>query len=158
MKKPELKPGDKVRVFESTGLFDGTVVDVTAKHRPEILVRYSDGIKGFDKWVFREQCRRLKPKAKPERERRYWRVLNCSLWSTKGGRRHFATLAAPGKTDLIMTELKPGEVPVSREALAAAWDGSLKGHEWECGVPDAHSSFVFDAFCKELGLSTKGEA
>ncbi len=61
--KTPLAVGDRVRIYESTGLFDGVIVEIMKDRRPQIRVSHSDGIKGFERLVFSEQCRRLKPRA-----------------------------------------------------------------------------------------------
>ncbi len=66
--KTPLAVGDRVRIYESTGLFDGVIVEIMKDRRPQIRVSHSDGIKGFERLVFSEQCRKLKPRApKPKK-------------------------------------------------------------------------------------------
>lgn len=171
--KKELKPGDRVRVrtgpTKSSPLVgDGRIkcevkIPGVTVHVYDVEIQREDGSKWHDYRAWDNQCRRLRPKAKPERER----IERVEIFANKYTVDHSRFDAFKSRAEcqrvskcafstvMRLVELKPGEVPVTREALAAAFvalDDKF-GRRRHNPVGEAW----FDPFCEALGLSTKGE-
>lgn len=96
-----------------------------------------------------KQLRRLKPKPPQAEKAREWWIEKSESYDGKVYDTDPRTWKAHGRTrlDLIkhVREVIPGEVSVSREKLAKAWDNS------RCEILGA-KMMDFDLFCKALGL------
>lgn len=160
-RKP-LAVGERVRVYESTGLFDGEVFHVFTDRRPEIRVRHSDGVRELTRDVFREQCRRLKPRKSKEEKGEEGRVrarvefgtleralYTCKVFDRTGSQLfpHYTTPAGVIPEGAFLTEMREGEAIVSRKQLAeaSAWCDKRKDQI-------GNKNSWFENLCEALGL------
>lgn len=162
--KKERKPfevGERVRVFSHYGPWDGVVKAVNTRgNSPR---GYVDGLlvveneEGRGWYQHPRQCVRLKRKQKKE-EARVEIITDTDFSAIRLGEARtgnkilcwkLGSYEFPGAARTIhLVELKPGEVIVSKESLAKAWDASYLVE------PSAKSS-AFLTICEALGLESK---
>jgi hypothetical protein len=163
MKKP-IELGDRVKVFSHYGDYKGTVcatgvISENRYRRAEGLIRVRTDL-GEEWTAHPRQCARLKPR--PKRDRIRARVAFCEadralvkcLVFDRLGQQLFEkhTMRAGVTPDgACLSEIRQGEVIVSRDALAKAWDRKVYAG-WPDELESADKSPTFLEFCKELGL------
>lgn len=147
-KSKEVRPlqvGERVRVYD-------TYVQVG-----EIDAINTSGnirIKSGSAWYHPKQCRRLKPRPKPQERVRAERWV---VTRTDGLRIGYPSKSQADGDTLGMAcrhfvELRPAEVVVSRDDLAKAWDEM----QLSLGVVDPHhQSSLFNYLCRVLELGAK---
>lgn len=158
--KRDFKIGDRVRVKgSSVGGFGahnlkGSVVGDCVNPDPEFRDVY---VKGHGRFTFHvcQLVRLNPPKPKPEKKeaRRVW-TTERSMSDIDKGRMSLFWNHQPALNDEVeFREVLPGEVVVTRETLAKAWnaDGSVN----EAVGCYASNSEKFKVFLKALGLEVK---
>lgn len=161
--KREFKVGDRVSVeghliqrsaWKATlySRFKAKVIRGPSQHTPSIYVEF-DLPHGNSKGpyeVFPSQCRRLKPKPVKKEARRVW-TTERSMSDIDKGRMSLFWNHQPALNDEVeFREVLPGDVVVTRETLAKAWDKHVAFGD--LNVNEAARSFVFKSLAKALGL------
>lgn len=153
--KKELRKGDRVRVYFTAGCGEKCTVDEV----PNIDCVRLISFEGQVIFAHPNQCRRLKPKKKaPERLER-WLVNDCAYQcsTTKEEALKHAAQFDWKDPPKRLVHLKDGEIPVSREALAAAWE--VLRARLEMDFSDEGIEEMREKVAVALGfpVSTKGE-
>lgn len=132
MKREALKVGDRVKIYQATIIVKGTICEKAWNDWEN--VKLDDG---RIERPHRKQCRRLKPRPKPEdlRERPRIRArvefnekergfYKCTIFDRKGQELfRKQTMPLLAKVDgACLTEMREGEIIISRSDLAKAWD------------------------------------
>lgn len=141
--KKKFKIGDRVRELGTED--KGTVVTVDDEW---VMVEFDRDLNCCN--TKSELLIRLKPKKKVKGREIYVGFLENGMTEVFN---NYPAKSAVGDF-AIMREVLPGEVFVSRESLAKAWDSKVSGYN----VANADKSVRFKDFCKALGLpEEKGE-
>ena len=161
MKRP-FEIGDRVRVYGDWPnvpihlAFTGEVIEANkgqAAKYPGFIEVKVDGHPGLSIMVHPKQCRRLRPKPKPEKKeaRRVW-TTERSMSDIDKGRMSLFWNHQPALNDEVeFREVLPGEVVVTRETLAKAIQ-----EYWQTPSDEPHTWAVCAReVAKALGLGVK---